>query len=471
MDNVLTDRRSQLILCAVLVSATFAGGFNHSAIGSAVPEIALYFNIDVNDATWINSIYLLFASGFLLIFGKICDRGAIKKVLSYGLVAFMAGAALCMVFDSYALILVARAIQGMGASTIWCSSVMLGVKYLPKKLVAWGMASITAGEAMGLIVGGPTAGVLLTFFTWKAAFLPAILSGAVSLYLVRKVIPKDSRLEMSEFDYKGATMLLIAMFSGSYGLEVVAYDGFTPLGIALTLTFIVSLLLFIRFSKRASDPIIDLSVFNNWNSNILTIIYIFKVMVVGGIFYLVPLYSISILGHSSMEKGALMLVGYVAGCITSLILGKTMVGRNGRPFIILTSAVMVAASVLMLFVYFDTTFMIAIPLFVGGIVLSLGEVAVVSHIVNSAPDSKRGRVSVINSYLANLFVAVNAIVFSKLFTLGSGSEGTAIGDVSEGAFMNGFFLIVMVCLVISIISVVLSLKYKEHPPMDQSDEV
>lgn len=466
---VLTDRRNQLLLCLVLFMGTFMVGFDMSSVSSVTPEIAEHLHLDASQVTWVESIFMLFMAGMILIFGKVCDNGAMKKVLTFGLIAFLGGAFLCIITDSFPLILISRAVQGMGASTVWSATVTLGVRYLPKELVSWAMVSITTGEAMGGILGGPVTGSLLMVFEWNIVFFMDLLIGFISLLLVLRFVPRDARIERPGFDYKGAIMLAVLMFSGSYGLEVVAYDGFTPIGTMLVAVFILSLLMFIYFSKHASDPIIDLSVFNNRNTNRLTIIYIIELLVLNGLLFVMPFYSVNILHFSSVMKGFLMFVPPAVACISSLMIARVIVNHRSRPFMILMCSSLVVASVSMMFIEAVPTVSIPIVLLLTGLMWGLGEIVMVSSIINSAPDSKRCRVSVANSYLANLAVAVGTITWSKVFVISTGSEGVEISNIPYDTFIQGTLLIALLCAILGIIAFIILSRYKGGTSVTPAD--
>lgn len=469
MQDVITNRREQLLLCTVLTIVTLMAGFNQSAISSAVPEIAHHFNVDVGDASWVETIYLLFMAGLILIFGKICDRGIMKVILFCGTVAFMIGSVFCILFDSYMFILIARAIQGIGASTVWCASVMIGVRYLPKGLVAWAMVSLTAGETIGSIAGPLVGGAVITFFGWKALFFADIILGSISLVLIYKVIPKDRFLGLSGFDVKGAVLLAVIMFSGSYCLEVVMYNGMTPLGAALILILVLSLYLFVRCSKRAVDPIIDLTLFNDRNTNRLTLLYIAELLTINGLLCIIPFYSVIAMEHSSMEKGLLMFLPATVACVASFLIGRAVVVKKKKPFMYITCLSIVISSVSMLLIEFNPMLAIMVALVLSGLLWALGEVAIVSTIVNSASDDKRCRSSVINSYIGNLSDAMGVAIFSKIFVIGSRSEGVPISGITHAALMDGLYLTVAVCLVLSVLSFVLVFRFKEVTDSPESN--
>lgn len=469
MRGAIADRKNQLLLCVVLTIVTFMASFDQSVVSSVIPEIAIYYGIDVGVASWVEIIYQIFMAGLIPIFGKICDRGAMKKVLFCGVSAFICGSIISLLTDSFTFLLVSRMIMGIGASTIWCSCVMIGVKSLPKELVSWVMVSITAGGTLGSLAGPLVGAVIITFFDLKLLYLIDILFGATSLYLIWRAIPKDEFLGLSDFDMKGAIMLVFAMFFGSYGLEVLVDDGLTILTAALASAFLFSLYMFIRSNRRAADPIIDPTIFNDRNTNRLTLLYVIELLTINGLLFLVPIYSFVYMGHSSVEKGVLIFIPAMVACVTSFIIGKAIVKKRKKPFMYLTCFSLAISTVSLMLIDLGPMLMIMVTSLLSGLLWALGEIAIASTIVNSAPNEKRGTSSVINSYIGNLTEAVAVAIFSKMFVIGSRSEGMVITDIPYEAFMGGLFLITTFCMVLAVLAFVLIFRYKEYSGMYYDD--
>lgn len=455
---VITDRRNQLILCLVLGFITFIAGFNQSSIASILPEISDYFQLDVGDVAWITIIYQLFMSGPILVFGKICDKGAMKNVLMFGIVSFIVGSILCIIFDSFAMMLVGRAIQGIGASTIWCCCVMLGVKHLPKNLIAFAMVAITVGETLGWILGPLLCGLVSPFLHWEWVFIMDVVIGLAVLPMIYRVIPKDEPQDFSDFDYRGALYLTVAIVSGTYCLETTTSNGFDYVSATLIPVFLITLALFIRRCIRVKDPIVKPSLFKSSTANKLTGLYIIELLVIDSFIYVMPIFSVVALGQGSTEKGLMMFLPPLMACILSFVVCRYFSKFKSKYFMYLTCIAIIASSVA--FVLIDTSpmFLSLFILVTSGLLWALGEIVIVSSIVNCAQDSERCAMSVMNSYIANFTDAIAVVVVSKIFLFGSGTKDIVVSEMTHSALMGGVLLVGAVCLVLGAIAVALVLR-------------
>lgn len=444
------------MLCLVIGIATFIEGYDEASVTNLSPYIARYFNIGMGDASWIITVYLLFMAGLILIFGKICDNGAIKKVLVVGIIVFIVGDALCVLSVSFHMLLVSRAIKGIGAATLWCSSIMLGVRYLPKDLVVWALVATTAGEILGCLTGPVISGILLLNFTWQSSFVISLIFGFIALVMALKIVPRDNYHGIGEFDYIGAVMLAIAMFSGTYCIEILVFEGLTLMGIVLPLVFITALALFIHRCMTIDNPIVDLELFKSWRVNCYTIIYMMELICVTGAAYLTSFYLTSVLDLESLEKGLLMVLPSVITFVSCFGIMNLAIKHRNELFITLVCIMMILMSLALIFVEYNPMVLIIITLLLSGLLTSIGEITIVPRIINSSRDSKRGASSAMNTYLAYVAVALGTALFSKLFVIGSGSNNVLVDNLSMGSFMDGYFLATIFSLILGIIALSIS---------------
>src|SRR5689334_5787332 len=120
--------------------------------------------------------------------GSLSDRFGRRRVFTYGLVAFTTASLVCGLAGSIGELVAARAVQGLGASVLFATSLALLAHAFPspkeraKALAAYG-ASIGASFAIGPLVGG----ALTSGFGWRSVFLVNVPAGIAGLWLVRSV--------------------------------------------------------------------------------------------------------------------------------------------------------------------------------------------------------------------------------------------------------------------------------------------
>lgn len=439
-----------------MFAAVFLEGFSEASLSVQMPSIANYFGIHIGDASWIVTVYVLFLAGLILIFGKICDKGAMKTILLFGTITYMSATVICALSPSFEFMLVTRAAQGVGAATLWCSSVMLGVKYLPKNKIAMALVATTMGETFGNLAGPFYGGFIVEYFSWQSSMFITASLGFIVVLLVYTMVPKDTYVGFVKFDYLGSVLLFIAMFSGMYCMEVLIYDGFTLMSSGFVFIFIITFSLFIRRCAHVPDPIINLLLFRSWKMNGYTAIYVIQLIVATSVGFLAPFYIEFILGYNSIQSGSITFIVGAVAMMSSLWIGAMVIRFDSSLLVMMTSVLVAVISLLLLFSETSPLFITIVVMVLYGLIWALGEVALIPRIINSVSDEMRGACSAVNTYLAYVAVAIGSALFSKLLVLGSGAGEIPIEDMTHEMFMNGYVFSYSIALVMGIVAIVIA---------------
>jgi len=164
-----TRRNLILILASI---GTFVEALDIAIINLTIPSIQEQFNIGAEKVQWLQTLYVLFFGGFLIIGGKLSDEIGRKKLFLLGGMIFMLaslGAGLSPNFEVLALF---RALQGLGAAFIMPSSLSIVTNTFTENQErnrALGVFSSFAaiGSGSGLSVGG----LISTYLSWHWVFL------------------------------------------------------------------------------------------------------------------------------------------------------------------------------------------------------------------------------------------------------------------------------------------------------------
>lgn len=188
MAQTTTSGRGQLLLLVTIGFAMILDGLDGTIVNVALPEIAESYGIGTSGTSWVVTVYFLMMAGLILVFGKISDKGGIKKVLTFGFLVFVLGSFLCGISPSLGVLLASRAIQGVGAAMLAASATMLGVKFMPKERIG----------------------------SWHWIFFINVPLGLIAFFIARKAVPDDTGFDKSSFDLKGSVLLFIALVMGLY---------------------------------------------------------------------------------------------------------------------------------------------------------------------------------------------------------------------------------------------------------------
>ncbi|MGA8986480.1 DHA2 family efflux MFS transporter permease subunit [Aeromicrobium sp.] len=236
----------------------------------ATPAIARDLSADANAVIWVTSAYLLAYAVPLLVTGRLGDQFGPKRVYLVGLTIFTLASLWCGLTGSIEMLIVARVVQGVGASLITPQTMAVITRtFAPAKrgsaMALWGA---TAGVAT--LVGPILGGVLVDTLGWEWIFFINVPVGIVGFVVAARLVPR-LRTRPHTFDLLGVALSGVGMFLIVFGLEEgQKYHWGTISGIiSVPLLISVGLLTFASFiwwqSRIKREPLVPLGLFRDRN--------------------------------------------------------------------------------------------------------------------------------------------------------------------------------------------------------------
>jgi MFS family permease len=185
--------------------------------------------------------------------------------------------------------------------------------------------------AISTVLGPLLGGALIADFSWRGIFLVTIPVGAASLALTRFGLPKTFTLKSHHIDYQGVLILAIGT-SAALALFNTLERGlismpFTSVGLGALAVACTAL--FLRQERRASEPLLGLTLFGNGGFVAGVIAAGMMTFAMQGAMVFLPLYFQEVQGMTPTHSG-LMLIAQIAGLIFSSILGGQLSARTGQ---------------------------------------------------------------------------------------------------------------------------------------------
>jgi DHA2 family methylenomycin A resistance protein-like MFS transporter len=251
----------------VLATASLAGStaiLDASIVNLALPAIGRAFNTSASQLAWTVNAYVLPFAVSILAVGRLGDGFGRRPVLAIGAALFALASAGAAVAPSYALLLLMRALQGLGGSallTISLAVVSAGVEpeRRPRALGIYFAAGATAGAA-GPILGG----ALTSAFGWPGMFaaqVPLALAVLVATLMTIGSAPQGRR---SSLDLPGLGLGTLVLLALNVALLQANHWGWTSTPIvAAWLAAALALVLFVLRERSAAQPAVRLAVFGN----------------------------------------------------------------------------------------------------------------------------------------------------------------------------------------------------------------
>jgi EmrB/QacA subfamily drug resistance transporter len=243
---------------------------DNTIVSVATPAILEDLKTDVNDVIWVTSAYLLAYAVPLLVTGRLGDRYGPKNVYLVGLTVFTLSSLWCGLSGSIEMLIVARVVQGFGASMITPQTMAVITRTFPAAKRGSAMALWGATAGVATLVGPILGGVLTDAAGWEWIFIVNVPVGIVGFVLAWRLVP-DLDTHAHTFDWVGVGLSAVAMFLIVFGLqEGEEYDWGQITGIIsvplLIAVGLVVLAVFVWWQSRIRrEPLVPLALFRDRN--------------------------------------------------------------------------------------------------------------------------------------------------------------------------------------------------------------
>lgn len=334
---------------AVLAAAQFMVVLDATIVNVALPAIqhALGFTSD-SQLQWVVTAYALVFGGFLLLGGRLADLFGRRGIFLAGIIIFAASSLLAGVAQNPGMLIVFRALQGLGGALLSPAALSLLLtifKEGPERNRAMGVWSMVAGGggAVGLLLGG----VLTQYVDWRWIFFinvpVAIAIVAAAIKYVPRSLPVAKR---PKIDITGAITITASLMSAVYALAKAPDLGWTdPTTLSFFAAAAILMAVFIINELRVKQPLINLNIFKRRNVSGTTVIQTLMPAAMFGMFFYMSIYLQQILGYSPTHTGVANLPFTIVLIITAGILSKRIAHINPK-IILVIAPLMVAAGLL-----------------------------------------------------------------------------------------------------------------------------
>ncbi len=455
---IIEDNKGQLMLLTSIVIIVTMDGLDASIVNVALPFISSSFMVDTSTSAWVSITYLMMMAGLLLVFSRLADRGIIKRTLIVGLVIFSFFSLTCGLSTSFEMLLISRIFQGIGAAAMGACAPLLCVRYLPSNKLGVGMSIVTVGGSIGYAIGPALGGMLTQYLSWHWIFFINIPIGIVGLLFAMRAIPMDKGYARSYFDVPGAVLMLIAVASGVFALELYTHVGLDNTQMVLTSSVcILSLISFIILEQRCKDPMLNLRLFRSWGFDSVFIAFLLINMTAMGMTYLLPFYLNLGMGFDSAMSGMFLFLPPIITLIICVPIGKWSDHTGRRWFSVFACAALAISSG----IYFviDPK-MGSIPLVISlifmGITWGVCGGPTASRIVETVDDKEKGTGSALIAVSSYLGGTIGITFFAVFFSIMANSGNTPFAEMDLSTFMTGFHAAMLLGVVLAIIAMMLS---------------
>ena len=435
------DRSPDALPSRRLMPALFIGVFmaalDTAVVAPAIPALREAFAIDHREAALLMVVFILCSLCSTALLANLGDRHGRRPVFLASVTCFAAGSLLIALSPSFWMVLVGRAVQGIGAGGIMpTASAVIGDAVAPSgRGRALGLIGATYG--MAFVLGPPLATLLMLTLSWHWIFLINLPIAALVLALAATSLPRKTRAAvLPPLDLAGIALTMLLLLSLVLAITRVA-DDLTGqrLWPALLLAAALGLVLLVRVERSAAAPMIPLSLLRKRQ---LALTYLLTTAAGFGMGSIIFLSSIAQLAHGvAARHGGFVLLPLVLSSMLGSMGAGRLLNRLGARRLLLAGfgamALGYAASAftapgLWFFLLASMPVGLGVGIVVGGALRSIA--------IDEAPPQQRGAAQgMINICTSVGTLLAAAVVGAVADFSGGGARGFGIAYLGVAATM------------------------------------
>ncbi len=347
----LGTARGRWVVAATVLGSSMAF-LDSTVVNVALPTIGRELNTSLAGLQWVITAYTLTLAGLILLGGSLGDRFGRRRVFLIGVIWFALASAVCGVAPDIAVLVLARAVQGIGGALLTPGSLAIIQSTFspddrPRAIGAWSGLGGVAG-AIGPFLGGWIVGSI----GWRWIFLLNLpLAAAVVAVTLRHVPESRDPDAHGRFDIAGSVLTALALagitealIEAASGRKVVVVVS-AVVGVAAGVAFVLLEQHRARHPDRV-PPMLPLSIFRNREFTAINVITFIVYGAMGAVFFLLVLDLQVVAGYSPLEAGLSLLPSTAALLLLSARAGA--LAQKIGPRWLMTGGLLTAAAGLLL---------------------------------------------------------------------------------------------------------------------------
>lgn len=344
-------------LAMAIVVGTFVVQINATMINVAFETMRTSFGVALSDLQWVSTIYLLAIAVTVPIVGWATDRFGGRRLWLVGLAVFLVASVGCAFAGGLGMLVVARAVQGVGAGILLTLSQALLAQAAGPERLGRLMGIVGVPSLLGPIVGPIIGGVLVQNGGWQWIFLINIPVCMIALLMAWRWVRLADTGRPTRFDLLGALLLAPGLAALLYGISRAGNQG-TIADLLTVLCLASGLILLAGFVVHAlvirHEPLIDVRLFRSAVfSSAAALLFLIIMGLIAGML-LITLYFQLARGESPLTAG-LLLVPQGVGVALGIMICSLLVDRGHSEIIALVGAVLATAGLTALTQLGDST--------------------------------------------------------------------------------------------------------------------
>ena len=408
------------VLAATVLGSGMAA-IDGTVVGIALPSIGRQFHAPLVTMQWVVTGYLLSLAALLLVGGILGDLFGRRNVFCIGVVWFALASAACAAAPDATVLIVTRALQGVGAALLVPGSLaIIQSSYRSddrgRAIGAWsGLGGVAT--AAGPLVGG----YLIGSVSWRWIFVINLPVAVVVLAASIRHVPETRAAGATGLDLVGSVLTVLALAGITYGLVEGPGRGWgSPAVVASLVVGATAGGAFVVAEARSRRPMVPLSIFRIRQFTVTNGLTLLVYAALSGALFLLPVQLQVVDGYSPLQAGVALLPLTVIMLLLSARSGR-LAARIGPRLQMSAGPLVVAAGMALLARTSDTSSYTAgvLPaVLVLGLGLAITVAPLTATAMSAVPGDHAGLASAVNNEVARVGGLVAVAVLPALAGIG-----------------------------------------------------
>ncbi|GAA3495934.1 MFS transporter [Streptomyces prasinosporus] len=332
------------LVVALACAGQFLVVLDISVVNVALPSLRTGLGLDEQGLQWVVNAYGIAFAGFMLLGGRAGDLYGRKRMFLVGLGLFtLASLAGGLAQDGWHLLL-ARAVQGLGAAVLAPSTLTLVTSAVPEGAArARAIATWTAVGAGGGAAGGFVGGVLVDALSWRWVLLINVPVGAVVLAGAARWLTEGRTGDGRRLDLPGALLVTAGLATLAYGISQTEAEGWAASATLVPLCAGLALVaLFLLVEARTKAPLMPLGLLRLRSVASANTAMFLSGAAMFCMWFFMTLYAQNVLGYTPLEAGLALVPSSLAVVLGSKVAPRLMRTAGPRAVAVLGTLVAVA---------------------------------------------------------------------------------------------------------------------------------
>lgn len=411
----MSSRRRWAVTAGVMTGMLLAA-LEATIVGTAMPTIVAALG-GLAHYGWVVSAYLLTSTVTVPLWGKLSDLFGRRPLFQIGTGVFLAGSLACGVSQSMTQLILARALQGIGAGALvpLAMTIIGDIFTLEERARMQGLFSGVWG--ISSVVGPLLGGFITDQLSWRWVFFINLPVGIAAAAIIGFALAEPRRDERPSIDYAGAFLLTAAVTT----LLVVVSSPqlLSARNAALTVVTITLFAAFDRVERKAADPLVPFALFGN---RVVAVAIVVGFLAGVGMFAaitFVPLMAQGVLGATATEAGTFLTPLMLSWVIASVIGGRLLIRLGSRAIVVAGLLAMFAGfAALAAFTRATPRVMIVGELILIGTGLGLTMLTLLIASQHSVPREQLGITTSLNQFSRSIGGTVGVAILGALLSAG-----------------------------------------------------